>query len=1056
MIDALKAVASQAIVLHHLAFYGPMCDAVRPYATPLVDGLAEHGRLAVQVFLVVGGFLTARALAPHGSALAIRPVAAVARRWARLAGPYVVTIGIAVAAAAVARAVANHPDAPEPPTARQLLANLAMLQDLVGEPAVSAGLWYVAIDLQVYAFATGIVWACGRFGAAGALPAAVAAVAAVSLLGFNRDARWDTTGFYFFGSYALGMLAAWSGPDLVGRFAPLAIAALGGIALVAEFRTRVAVATATALLLAWAVPRGSQGGWPASPLLGYLARISYAVFLIQFPVCLVIEAAAARWFAGDPLASAAGLAVAWAASIGAGAALHRWVEAPVAAAVERRRMAAPTNGPATLRPGLSVSCILDNIIGSWRRYRTVRKVDPVGDGRRTAAGGMEICVGRHLLAPSVWARDVEVYDATVRIDAPPAPAAIAVAAARIDAALPQRRGLFGAEAKVAPADSSAGAVWARLLGEVALTLQTIARKPATPLLRVLPAAGTKTFRLVLQAHDPRLAAACLQEAIGLLDRAAVTDLPDLAPLLDRLTLLADDVCVGPSTMLIVDAAAARGIPWRRLGGECLVQLGQGRRQHRIWTAETDRTSAIAEGISRDKQLTKQLLAAAGVPVPVGRTVTTAAEAWEAAQAIGLPVVVKPLDANHGRGVFLDLSLREEIERAVPVAAEEGRRVRTVVVEQFVPGLEHRLLVIGGRMVACAKGEHIHVTGDGRHTVAELIDLQINSDPRRGISEAMPNKTVKLEATVLAQLARAGVTPETVPTAGSRVLVNQIGTHGIDATALVHPDMAAMAERAARAVGLDIAGIDVIARDIAQPPHGQGAKVCEVNAGPQLMIHANPSQGPGQPVGRAIVDELFAPGDDGRIPVVLVAGCGTGAEGDAATGAAALLAGLLRAAGRTPGLACAAGRLIGQLECSAAPAVDPDAARDLLVSPEIDAMVCELDWHAVAVRGLPADRCDALVLGRMPVEPPADVTAAAGVAPLAVFAALVESVAATGTIVLAEADEACARLAADSGRKVVVVDPACQEDPPRQAAMLAAVALGLAPERIARPRVSNRR
>jgi cyanophycin synthetase len=309
---------------------------------------------------------------------------------------------------------------------------------------------------------------------------------------------------------------------------------------------------------------------------------------------------------------------------------------------------------------------------------------------------------------------------------------------------------------------------------------------------------------------------------------------------------------------------------------------------------------------------------------------------------------------------------------------------------------------------------------------------------------MPNKTVKLDATVLAQLARAGATPETVPGAGSRVLVNQIGTHGIDATAHVHPDMAAMAERAARAVGLDIAGIDLIARDIARPPQEQGAKVCEVNAGPQLMIHANPSQGPGQPVGRAIVDELFTPGDDGRIPVVFVAGRGTGAEGDAASGAAALLAGFLRAAGRTPGLACAAGRSIGQLQCSTAPAVNPDAARDLLVSPEIDAMVCELDWHAVAVRGLPADRCDVLVLGRMPA-PQADVTAAAGVPPLAVFAALVESVAATGTIVLAEADDACMRLAADSGRQVVVVDPAGQEDPARRAAMLAAAALGLASE-----------
>ena len=363
MIDALKAFASQAIVLHHLAFYGPMCDAVHPYAPSLVDGLAEHGRLAVQVFLVVGGFLAGRSLAPHGRAVAIRPVAAVARRWARLAGPYVVTVGIAVAAAAVARAVADHPDAPPPPTARQLLANLTMLQDLVCEPAVSAGLWYVAIDLQVYAFTAGIVWACGRLGVADALPAVIVAAAAVSLLGFNRDARWDATGCYFFGSYALGLLAAWSGPGRLGRLAPVAIAALGGIALAAEFRTRGAVATATALWLAWIVPRGSQGGRAASPLVGFLARISYAVFLIQFPVCLVIEAVAARWFRDDPLASAAGLAVAWAASVAAGAALHRWVETPVAAAIERPRIAAPANGPAAPPSDLPVSRLHDTMHG---------------------------------------------------------------------------------------------------------------------------------------------------------------------------------------------------------------------------------------------------------------------------------------------------------------------------------------------------------------------------------------------------------------------------------------------------------------------------------------------------------------------------------------------------------------------------------------------------------------------------------------------------------------------------------------------------------------------
>ncbi len=337
LIDALKAVASQLIVLHHLAFYGPMSDAVRPFAAPLVDGLAEYGRLAVQVFLVVGGFLAARTLAPGGAAMRPSPAAQVARRWARLAGPYVAAIAIALVAAAIGRTLTDHPTVPDAPTARQLLANLAMVQDIVGETALSAGLWYVSIDLQLFAIAVAIGWACTRAGAPRAMPAAVAALGAASLLAFNRDPGWDVWGVYFFGSYALGALAAWAGPGRLGRLAPLAIAALGAIALLVEFRSRIAVAAATALLLAWAIPRGAGDRRLASPALGFLARISYSVFLVHYPVCVLVEAAAARWFAGDPLACALGIAFAWAASTAAGALLYRWVEAPLTDALARRR-----------------------------------------------------------------------------------------------------------------------------------------------------------------------------------------------------------------------------------------------------------------------------------------------------------------------------------------------------------------------------------------------------------------------------------------------------------------------------------------------------------------------------------------------------------------------------------------------------------------------------------------------------------------------------------------------------------------------------------------------
>ena len=664
---------------------------------------------------------------------------------------------------------------------------------------------------------------------------------------------------------------------------------------------------------------------------------------------------------------------------------------------------------------------------------------------------MEIHAGKHVFAPNVWAKSVEIYDATIRLVAP-RPAVLAAALARIDAAIPQRRELFGV---FAATDTSAKEElrtdWPLLLGQVALALQTQARPPSTTFLRVTNAGEPGLFRIVLEAHDPVLAEACLREAAEILDGELTGDSPDLTAAIDRLTELADDVCVGPGTMLIVRAAAARGIPWRRLGRESMVQFGQGVCQRRIWTAVTDRTSSIAEGIAVSKQLTKDVLAAAGVPVPLGRVVSSAAEAWETAQAVGMPVVVKPADGNHGRGVFLNLSCREEIERAFPVASSEGRREQTVVVEQFVPGVEHRLLVVGNQMVACAKGEHIYVTGDGHRTIAELIDLQINSDPRRGRSAAMPNKTVDLDATVLAQLDQEGVTPETVPADGHRVLVRQIGTHGLDVTANVHPEMAATAVRAARAVGLDIAGIDLVARDIDRPPREQGAAVCEVNAGPQLMIHARPSQGPGQPVGEAVVDLLFSTAAPGRIPIAAILGSGTAADHGSnatasATRTAKILERILLAACRTPGLTCGTGKWLAGWQCSAEPNVTADAARDLLVSPDIDTAVCELDWRSLAARGFPFDRCDVLVIDRLRAAEVSRGDAAVNASPLAVIEALVDTVATAGTILLVDADTATADLVGRSGRTVITIKPPGE---PATVAAEVATALGIPSDAIHR-------
>jgi cyanophycin synthetase len=234
------------------------------------------------------------------------------------------------------------------------------------------------------------------------------------------------------------------------------------------------------------------------------------------------------------------------------------------------------------------------------------------------------------------------------------------------------------------------------------------------------------YKVVIRTRNETVSRAALQAARDLV-MAAIEDRPyPVNQVVADLTQMVDRLCIGPSTACIVDAAAERNIPAIRLNDGNLVQLGYGANQRRIWTAETDQTSAIAEGVSKDKDLTKSLLANCGVPVPEGRTVSSPQEAWEAALDIGLPVCVKPVDGNHARGVSLELRTQAEIEAAYHLAEAEGS---DVLVERHILGDEHRLLVVGGKVVAANKGETASIVGDGIHTVEELIEIQINSDPR---------------------------------------------------------------------------------------------------------------------------------------------------------------------------------------------------------------------------------------------------------------------------------------------------------------------------------------
>lgn len=472
------------------------------------------------------------------------------------------------------------------------------------------------------------------------------------------------------------------------------------------------------------------------------------------------------------------------------------------------------------------------------------------------------------------------------------------------------------------------------------------------------------YRMVFRARDEQVAREAL--LLGhLLLMSVINDEPfDVPAAVTRLRDRVDDCYLGPSTACIVAAATDRRIPHIRLNEGNLVQLGYGARQHRIWTAETDHTSAIAEGIAREKDLTKSLLKACGVPIPEGEVVDSPEAAWEAAQDIGLPVVVKPSDGNHGRGVTLELSTREDIEAAFQVAQRHGSEV---IVERHLLGQEHRLLVVGGQVVAAARGDTAWVTADGRSTVEQLVDAQINSDPRRGTTEDSPLGRIRVggdnaDGVVTIDLQRQGLTAASVPAAGRRVLIQRNGNVSVDCTDEVHPEVAHLVSLAARVVGLDIAGIDVVATDIGRPLAEQGGGIVEVNAGPGLLMHLKPAQGSPRPVGRAIVDHLFADDESGRIPIVGVAGSRHGAT------IARLVAWLIHLSGRHVGLACRNGLYLDRRQVQAGDCARFEPAHRLLMNRNVEAAVVENDAQAILDDGLAYDRCQVGVVTDLALDP----------------------------------------------------------------------------------------
>ena len=404
---------------------------------------------------------------------------------------------------------------------------------------------------------------------------------------------------------------------------------------------------------------------------------------------------------------------------------------------------------------------------------------------------------------------------------------------------------------------------------------------------------------------------------------------------DQFIRFAQRRALGPSTAALVHAAERRGIPWLRLNDQSLVQLGHGKYQQRIQATVTGRTPHISVELASDKEETNKILAGLGLPVPQQELVQSETQAVRAARRIGFPVVTKPYNGNHGRGISIRLTTEEEVAHGFVVAREHSR---SVVVESFLEGDDHRLLVVNGELVAATRRTPGHVVGDGEHTVAQLIDM-VNQDPRRGVGHEKVLTRLELDAQAHRMLERAGLSAESVPENGRPVYLRSTanlstGGTATDVTDVIHPDNREMAERAVRAIGLDVGGVDFLSKNISESYRAIGGGICEVNAAPGFRMHVAPSEGTARDVAAPVLDMLFPPGTAARVPIAAL----TGTNGKTTT--ARMLAHITKMAGYTPGLTTTDGVYIDGQRTVSGDMTGPVSARIVLADPQIDIAVLE--------------------------------------------------------------------------------------------------------------------
>jgi cyanophycin synthetase len=393
--------------------------------------------------------------------------------------------------------------------------------------------------------------------------------------------------------------------------------------------------------------------------------------------------------------------------------------------------------------------------------------------------------------------------------------------------------------------------------------------------------------------------------------------------------------LGPSTSSLVKAAESRGIPWLRLNEQSLVQLGHGKYQQRIQATVTGRTPHIAVELASDKEETNKILGSLGLPVPRQELVQTETGAVRAARRIGFPVVTKPYNGNHGRGISIRLTSDEEVIAGFNKAKEISR---SVIVETYLEGDDHRLLVVNGELVAATRRTPGHVVGDGVHTIRQLVEI-VNQDPRRGVGHEKVLTRIELDAQAEMMMARAGVDADTVPEQDRVIYLRSTanlstGGTATDVTDIIHPDNRDMAVRAIRAIGLDVGGVDFLSTNIAESYRNIGGGICEVNAAPGFRMHVAPSEGKSRDVAGPVIDMLFPQGTPSRVPIAAI----TGTNGKTTT--SRMLAHIAKMAGYTPGLTTTDGVYIDGQRTVEGDMTGPVSARMVLADPQIDFAVLE--------------------------------------------------------------------------------------------------------------------